>query len=86
MKNAHPIEVLLVLLLVLAEAMAVLITAAVAISAATQRSTPAPIQHPLAALADQMTAELSRRELQQLAGIRSNLSKTALAGMVAACS
>lgn len=46
--------------------------------------TPAP--HPLAVLAEQLTTTCTRRELQAMAGTRSNLSKAALAGMVAACS
>lgn len=51
-----------------------------------EQATPLPVIHPLAAMAEQLTTEHTRRQLQQLAGTRSNLSKAALAGMVVACS
>lgn len=45
-----------------------------------------PAPHPLAVLAEQLTTTCTRRQLQALAGTRSNLSKATLAGMVTACS
>ena len=57
-----------------------------------QEEAPSPIRgmppapHPLALLAEQLEATRTRRELQTMAGVRGNLPKTTLAGMVAACS
>ena len=43
-----------------------------------------PLVHPMAALAQQLTPDLSRRQLQQLAGTRTNHTKHTLAAMVLA--
>jgi hypothetical protein len=46
-----------------------------------------PAPHPLALLAEQLTTTCTRRELQAMAGTRSNLPKAQLAALVvAACS
>lgn len=100
MKNAHPVVVVLALAWLALEAavtlarillvpcVALLLTLASWRPAAASRPAPPPppAVHPLAALVEQLTTDHTRRQLQQLAGTRANLSKATLAGMVAACS
>jgi hypothetical protein len=83
-KQAHPIELALVAVLVVAEALAVLIAAALALvlSLASWSPTPTPastapappVVHPLALVAESLQA-LPHRELMELAGTRSRMSK-----------
>lgn len=100
MKNAHPVVVLLALVwlaleaavtlarTLLVPALALLLTLASCRPAAASPATappPPPAVHPLALLADQLTTEHTRRQLQQLAGTQTNYSKQQLAAMLTAC-
>jgi hypothetical protein len=92
MKNAHPVELLLVAVLVTLEAAAVLLTALVALVLTVARWSPAapapeappPLAHPLTVLADSLQA-LPQRELMALAGTRRRLPKRQLAALLVAC-
>lgn len=91
-RNTHPVELLLLALLVTIEALAVLLAAALAllltIARRSRQQRPAPqppALHPLAGLAEQLVATHSRRELQTMAGTRTNLSKARLAALAVAC-
>ena len=86
--EAHPIELALLALLLVAEAITVLAAALLALvpSLASWRPTPtptapAPLQHPLTLLADQLE-HLPHRELMELAGTLRRLAKHRLAELV----
>ena len=99
MNRNHPIVVLLALAWLALEAavtlaralllpaLALLLTLATWRPAAPSPATapPPPTIHPLALLAEQLTTDHTRRQLQQLAGTRSNYSKQQLAAMLTAC-
>jgi len=99
MKNAHPIEVLLLVAWLALEAAIVLVVALVALLLTVVRWRPAapapvapapaaapPLQHPLIVLADALVA-LPQRELMAMAGTRRRLPKRHLVEqLVAACS
>ncbi len=90
MKNAHPVELLLVAVLVTLEAAAVLLTALVPLVLAVARWSPAapapeappPLAHPLAVLADGVVAQLQPLTVAQLrtrarsAGLPRGLART----------
>lgn len=95
----HPVEALLLVALLALEAAATLLAALLALALALlpqQRPAPAaaapaplppapPAHHPLAALAEQLVATHSRRELQAISGIRTNRTKAQLAAALVAC-
>jgi hypothetical protein len=98
MKNPHPVEVLLLAVLLVFDAAAVLLTSlvALALTVASVITQPAaqqspdrvmqpPVLHPLAAVAEMLQA-LPQRQLMAIAGTRRKLAKAQLVAMVAACS
>ena len=86
-REAHPIELALLAVLVVAEALAVLVAAVLALASWRPTPTPAstapapPVVHPLALVAESLQA-LPQRDLMQLAGTRRRLSKHRLTELV----
>jgi len=92
--TVHPVELLLVAAVVTLEALALVLTALVALlltvacwrpAAAAHEAPPAPpLEHPLIELADTLQA-LPQRELMALVGTRRRLPKRQLAALLVAC-